>query len=80
MAALLRTRTSNHADHLAGDTPDGFAALSEQQRREGVGACLEKLTDPHRECLYLVFYEGLALACASCSTPATARRCVATTT
>lgn len=51
----------DHADHLAGDTPDGFAALSEQQRREGVGACLDKLTDPHRECLYLVFYEGLGL-------------------
>jgi RNA polymerase sigma-70 factor (ECF subfamily) len=51
-----------HADQLAGNTPDGFERLSEQQRREGVASCLEKLTDPHRECLYLVFYEGMALA------------------
>ncbi len=52
----------DYADQLAGDAPDGFATLSEQQRRQGVGACLGKLADPHRECLYLVFYEGLALA------------------
>ncbi|MEO8151643.1 MAG: sigma-70 family RNA polymerase sigma factor [Rhizobacter sp.] len=52
----------DYADQLAGNAPDGFATLSEQQRRDGVGACLDKLVDPHRECLYLVFYEGLALA------------------
>jgi RNA polymerase sigma-70 factor, ECF subfamily len=49
------------ADTLEADTPDGFAALAEQQRREGVAACMDKLSEPHRECLHLVYYEGLGL-------------------
>ncbi len=44
------------------DGPDGYAKLAENQRREGVQHCMGKLTEEHRECLHLVFYEGLSLA------------------
>jgi RNA polymerase sigma-70 factor (ECF subfamily) len=36
--------------------------VAEAQRREGVLHCMDKLSDEHRECVHLVFYEGLALA------------------
>ncbi|HUL63467.1 MAG TPA: sigma-70 family RNA polymerase sigma factor [Burkholderiaceae bacterium] len=42
--------------------PDGYARLAEQQRREGVQHCMGKLSEEHRECLHLVFYEGMSLA------------------
>jgi RNA polymerase sigma-70 factor, ECF subfamily len=38
-----------------------FDALAEKQRREGVWHCMEKLSGDHRECLHLVFYEGMSL-------------------
>jgi RNA polymerase sigma-70 factor (ECF subfamily) len=44
------------------DGPDGYARLAEQQRREGVQHCMGKLSEEHRECLHLVFYEGNSLA------------------
>jgi RNA polymerase sigma-70 factor (ECF subfamily) len=50
------------ADTLASDEPDAFDVLALQQRREGVQACLDKLPAVQRECLYLVYYEGLSLA------------------
>lgn len=50
------------ADLLASEEPDAFAAVAEQERREGVRNCMEKLQDTHKECLYLVFYEGMSLA------------------
>lgn len=50
------------AETAASDLPDGFAALAGQQRRDGVQRCMDKLSDEHRECLHLVFYEGFALA------------------
>ena len=50
------------AELLASEEPDAFAAVAEQERREGVRHCMEKLQDTHRECLYLVFYEGMSLA------------------
>jgi RNA polymerase sigma-70 factor, ECF subfamily len=46
-------------DELA---PEGFAELAAKQRREGVQACMRKLSQEHRECLQLVFYEGCSLA------------------
>lgn len=46
-------------DELA---PEGFAELAAKQRREGVQACMRKLSQEHRECLQLVFYEGWSLA------------------
>jgi RNA polymerase sigma-70 factor (ECF subfamily) len=50
------------AETAASDTPDGFAELASKQRREGVQHCMSKLPPKHRECLHLVFYEGMGLA------------------
>ncbi|HSV77767.1 MAG TPA: sigma-70 family RNA polymerase sigma factor [Ramlibacter sp.] len=50
------------AETFAADTPDGYAELASKQRREGVQHCMGKLSDEHRECLHLVFYEGMGLA------------------
>jgi RNA polymerase sigma-70 factor, ECF subfamily len=52
----------DQAELLEADTPDGFAALADQQRRAGVAACLEKLPELHRECLHLVYFEGLGVS------------------
>ena len=50
------------AETAAADTPDGFAELASKQRSEGVQHCMGKLSDEHRECLHLVFFEGMGLA------------------
>jgi RNA polymerase sigma-70 factor (ECF subfamily) len=50
------------AETAAADTPDGFATLAAKQRTEGVKHCMGKLSDEHRECMHLVFYEGMSLA------------------
>lgn len=50
------------AETTAADTPDGFAQLAAKQRSEGVQHCMGKLSDEHRECMHLVFYEGMSLA------------------
>lgn len=50
------------AEVTADESPDGYARLAEQQRREGVQHCMGKLSEEHRECLHLVFYEGMSLA------------------
>jgi RNA polymerase sigma-70 factor (ECF subfamily) len=50
------------AETEASDTPDGFAQLAAKQRSEGVRTCMDKLSDDHRECMHLVFFEGLSLA------------------
>jgi RNA polymerase sigma-70 factor (ECF subfamily) len=50
------------AETEAADTPDGFATLAQKQRSEGVKHCMGKLSDEHRECMHLVFFEGLSLA------------------
>jgi len=50
------------ADTAPADTPDGFAELAQKQRREGVQVCMGKLSDGHRECLHLVFFEGMTVA------------------
>ena len=49
------------AETEASDEPDSFAVLAQKQRREGVQHCMGKLSDEHRECLHLVFYEGFSL-------------------
>jgi RNA polymerase sigma-70 factor (ECF subfamily) len=67
----LRDRQQRHqdvdelADALSSDEPDAFDVVAMRQRREGVQSCLEKLPDAQRECLYLVYYEGLSLTEAS---------------
>ncbi|SFM62990.1 RNA polymerase sigma factor [Variovorax sp. OV329] len=50
------------AETTASDTPDAYAELADKQRREGVQHCMGKLSDEHRECMHLVFYEGMGLA------------------
>jgi RNA polymerase sigma-70 factor (ECF subfamily) len=50
------------AEIVPDEGPDGYARLAEQQRREGVQHCMGKLSEEHRECLHLVFYEGMSLA------------------
>ncbi len=50
------------AETRAADTPDGFAELAAKQRSAGVQQCMGKLSDEHRECMHLVFFEGLSLA------------------
>ena len=49
-------------DTVASDDPSAFELLAQQQRHEGVRHCMDKLSDEHRECVHLVFYEGLSLA------------------
>ena len=49
------------AETEAADTPDGFEQLAAKQRSEGVKQCMGKLSDEHRECMHLVFFEGLSL-------------------
>jgi RNA polymerase sigma-70 factor (ECF subfamily) len=50
------------AEVLPAEGGSAFDAVAEAQRREGVLHCMDKLSDEHRECVHLVFYEGLALA------------------
>jgi RNA polymerase sigma-70 factor, ECF subfamily len=50
------------AETVAADDPSAFEVLAQAQRREGVRHCMDKLSSDHRECVHLVFYEGLALA------------------
>jgi RNA polymerase sigma-70 factor (ECF subfamily) len=46
----------------ADDAEEGFAQLAQRQRADGVRHCMDKLSDEHRECMHLVFYEGYSLA------------------
>jgi len=50
------------ADSVAADEPGAFELLAQAQRRDGVRHCMERLSQEHRECVHLVFYEGLSLA------------------
>jgi len=50
------------AEVVASEDPSAFDILAQQQRHEGVRHCMDKLSDEHRECIHLVFYEGMALA------------------
>ena len=50
------------AETIAAEDPSAFDLLARQQRHEGVRHCMGKLSDEHRECVHLVFYEGLSLA------------------
>lgn len=50
------------AEVLPGEDEGGFDALARRQRAEHVAHCLGTLSDEHRECMHLVFYEELPLA------------------
>jgi RNA polymerase sigma-70 factor, ECF subfamily len=68
MAFRSRKPDSKHADlddvaeTVASTEPSAFEMLAQQQRHEGVRRCMDKLSAEHRECVHLVFYEGMALA------------------
>ena len=49
------------AEIVAADDPSAFEILAQQQRHEGVRHCMDKLSNEHRECVHLVFYEGMSL-------------------
>ena len=50
------------AESVADEQPGAFEQLAQQERHVGVRRCMDKLSAEHRECIHLVFYEGLALA------------------
>ena len=50
------------AESVADEQPGAFEQLAQQQRHESVRSCMDKLSAEHRECIHLVFYEGMALA------------------
>lgn len=50
------------AESVESEAHTPYEALVEVQREQGVKRCMAKLSDEHRECMHLVFYEGLALA------------------
>jgi len=68
MLTALRQREAEHddvdelADEIPSDEPGTFDVLAQKQRREGVRRCMDKLSEEHRECLHLVFYEGMSVA------------------
>lgn len=49
------------AETIEGDIDGGFEMLARKQRESGVRHCMERLGDEQRECIHLVFYEGLSL-------------------
>ncbi len=50
------------AETVPSDDAGAFEMLAQRQRQEGVRQCMERLSEDHRECVHLVFYEGMALA------------------
>jgi RNA polymerase sigma-70 factor (ECF subfamily) len=52
----------DHADTLAADVDDGETTLSRWQEAQQVRLCLQQLSAAHRECMQLVYYEGMSLA------------------
>ncbi len=64
MLDRLRARMPDY-DELDEQTPScdlgSFEQLAQRERREGILRCMEKLSDVHRECLHMVFYEGMTL-------------------
>jgi RNA polymerase sigma-70 factor (ECF subfamily) len=68
MAFRSRKPDTNHddldavAEVVAADDPSAFDVMAQAQRSEGVRNCMDKLSSEHRECVHLVFYEGLSLA------------------
>jgi len=52
----------DHADTLADPGAGVFEQLAERQQSAWVAQCMARLGDEHRECLHLLFYEGLSVA------------------
>ena len=66
MLSALRGRDASHevidemGDTFVSEDPGAFELLAVRQRREGVRHCMGKLSEEHRECLHLVFSEGMS--------------------
>jgi len=52
----------DYEDVLPDDTEDGPAALMRWQEEQIVHRCMNDLSPDHRECLQLVYFEGLGVA------------------
>ena len=50
------------AEELPSDAPGAFDLMADRQRSDGVRHCVDKLGHDHRECVHLVFYQGMSLA------------------
>ncbi|MCW5662068.1 MAG: sigma-70 family RNA polymerase sigma factor [Burkholderiaceae bacterium] len=50
------------AEELPSDAPGAFEVMAEQQRSAGVRHCVDKLGHDHRECVHLVFYQGMSVS------------------
>jgi RNA polymerase sigma-70 factor (ECF subfamily) len=51
------------AETLPADvSSDAFNQVADAQRSEGVAHCMEKLSEEHRECLHLVYFEGMTVS------------------
>jgi RNA polymerase sigma-70 factor (ECF subfamily) len=50
------------AEELPSDQPGAFDIMADQQRSDGVRHCVDKLGHDHRECVHLVFYQGMSVA------------------
>jgi len=68
LLAFRRDKPSLHhediddlGEELESDSPGVFELLADQQRRDGVQQCLDKLPDHQRECMHLVFYEDCSI-------------------
>lgn len=61
-AAAETEDIDDHADTLVSESEDGEAALARWQQAQQLRRCLETLSEVQRECLQLVYYEGLGLA------------------
>ncbi|HET9646426.1 MAG TPA: sigma-70 family RNA polymerase sigma factor [Burkholderiaceae bacterium] len=68
MAFRSRKPDAEHEDldvvqeTVASEEAGAFELLAQAQRREGVRHCMDRLSEDHRECIHLVFYEGMSLA------------------
>jgi len=49
------------AEVLASDEPGVLEQIAGREREHHVRHCLERLSTEHRECVHLVFYEGMSL-------------------
>lgn len=52
----------DHAETLADAKADMIEIIADAEAARLVRDCLEKLTDPHRECLHLFFFEDCSIA------------------
>jgi RNA polymerase sigma-70 factor, ECF subfamily len=50
------------AEELPSDAPGAFELMADRQRSDGVRHCVDKLGHDHRECVHLVFYQGMSVA------------------